>query len=83
MKLPDKAYEVLKWIVCIVIPACCSFYAFLASRVGLPYGTLVVEIGAEVCTLIGVILGISTAEFRRQNTIEIKSINIEKAKGEK
>ena len=69
MKLPDKLYEVLKWLVCIVIPACCSFYAFLASRVGLPCGDLVVEIGAAVCALIGAILGISTAEFRRTNNL--------------
>ena len=75
MKLPDKVYEVLKWLVCIVIPACCSFYAFLASRIGLPYGTLVVEIGAEVCTLIGVILGISTAEFRRTNDLTVTKKN--------
>lgn len=83
MKLPEKVYEALKWIVCIVIPSVCSFYAFLAAKTGLPYGSLVAEIGSGVCAMLGAIIGISTAEFRRKNTIEIKSINIEKAKGEK
>lgn len=71
MKLPDKLYEVLKWLVCIVIPACCSFYAFLADRTGLPYGSLVSEIGGAACAMLGIILGISTAEFRRTNDLRI------------
>lgn len=75
MKLPDKVYEVLKWIVCIVIPACCSFYAFLASRVGLPYGSLVSEIGGAACAMLGIILGISTAEFRRTNDLTVTKKN--------
>lgn len=71
MKLPDKVYEFMKWLVCIVIPALCTFYAFLADRTGLPYGSLVSEIGAAACTALGIILGISTAEFRRTNDLRI------------
>ncbi len=71
MKLPDKVYEFMKWLVCIVIPALCTFYAFLADRTGLPYGSLVSEIGAAACTALGIILGISTAEFRRTNNLTI------------
>lgn len=71
MKLPDKVYEFMKWLVCIVIPALCTFYAFLADRTGLPYGALVSEIGTAACTALGIILGISTAEFRRTNDLRI------------
>lgn len=71
MKLPDKVYEFLKWLVIVVIPAICTFYAFLADRTGLPYGSLVSEIGAAACTALGIILGISTAEFRRTNDLRI------------
>ena len=71
MKLPDKVYELMKWLVCIVIPALCTFYAFLADRTGLPYGSLVSEIGGAACAMLGIILGISTAEFRRTNDLRI------------
>lgn len=71
MKLPDKVYECMKWLVVVVIPAVCTFYAFLADRTGLPYGSLVSEIGGAACTMLGIILGISTAEFRRTNDLRI------------
>ena len=71
MKRPDKVYELMKWLVCIVIPALCTFYAFLADRTGLPYGSLVSEIGGAACAMLGIILGISTAEFRRTNDLRI------------
>lgn len=75
MKLPDKVYEIMKWIVCIVIPAVCTFYSFLAGKIGLPYGELVAEIGSAVAFMIGTILGISTAEFRRTNELTVTKKN--------
>lgn len=75
MKLPDKVYEFLKWLVIVVIPAICTFYAFLADRTGLPYGSLVSEIGGAACAMLGIILGISTAEFRRTNDLHIVKKN--------
>lgn len=65
MKLPDKLYDVLKWLAIIVFPALASFYAVLADALSLPYSDIVAKITAGVCTLIGAIIGISTAEYRR------------------
>lgn len=35
MKIPDKLYDILKWVVIIVLPAIATLYAALVRRVGL------------------------------------------------
>ena len=65
MKIPDKVYDVLKWIALVVIPALTAFYSVLASALGLPYSDIVAQIAAGVCTLIGALIGISTAEYNK------------------
>ena len=37
MKLPSKLYDVLKWLVLIVIPALTTFYAVLDNIFGWGY----------------------------------------------
>lgn len=63
MKLPDKLYDVLKWITMIVIPALATAYVGLASIWGWPYADEVAKTAAVVCTLLGALLGISTATY--------------------
>lgn len=65
MKLPDKVYDVLKWIVMIVIPALATAYVGLASIWGFPYADEVAKTAAVVCTLLGALLGISTAQYNK------------------
>ena len=65
MKLPDKIYDVLKWIVMIVIPAVTTAYVGLAAIWGWPYAEAIAKTSAVICTLLGAILGISTAEYRK------------------
>lgn len=65
MKLPDKLYDVLKWITMIVIPACATAYVGLASVWGWPFADEVAKTAAVVCTLLGALLGISTAQYNK------------------
>lgn len=65
MKLPDKLYDVLKWITMIVIPALATAYVGLASIWGWPYADDVTKTAAVVCTLLGALLGISTAQYNK------------------
>jgi len=65
MKLDDRTYDVLKWIVMIVIPALTTAYVGLAAVWGFPYAEEVAKTSAVVCTLLGALLGISTAEYNR------------------
>ena len=36
MRLSDKTYDILKWIVCILLPAIGTFYVAMAGTWGLP-----------------------------------------------
>ena len=64
MKLPDSVYNILKWITMIVLPACATAYVGLAAIWGWPYATEVAKTSAVICTLLGALLGISTAKMR-------------------
>lgn len=65
MKLSDKAYTILKWITLICIPAVATFYVALSGVWGWPYADEVAKTATAVCTLLGALLGISTAEYNR------------------
>ena len=63
MKLNDKVYDILKWIVMIVLPAIATLYSALASVWGWPYSQEVVTTLAAVTTFLGALLGISAMEY--------------------
>ena len=65
MKLPDKVYDVLKWVVMIVIPALTTFYGVIDRAFGWGYAEIVTTISVAFCACLGAILGISTAEYRK------------------
>ncbi len=67
MKLPDKLYDILKWITMIVIPALATAYVGLASVWGWPFADEIAKTAAVVCTLLGALLGISTAQYNKDN----------------
>ena len=63
MKLPDKWYDVLKWIALICLPALATFYVALSGVWGWPYADEVAKTATAICTLIGALIGISTASY--------------------
>lgn len=65
MKLPDKVYDVLKWIVMICLPAISTLYFALAGIWGFPYAEQIVGTLAAITTFLGVLLGISTAQYNK------------------
>lgn len=66
MKLNDKLYDILKWIVMIVLPALTTAYVGLAAIWSFPYAEQVAKTSAVVCTLLGALLGISTAQYNKE-----------------
>ena len=66
MILPDNVYLVLKWITLVGIPALSTAYVGLASIFGWPYADQVAKASVVVCTLIGALIGISTAQYNKQ-----------------
>ncbi len=71
MKLSNSAYDILKWIAQILLPALGTLYFALSKIWGLPYSTEVVGTIAAVDTFLGALLGISTAEYNKE--IRLKS----------
>ena len=70
MKLSDKVYNVLKWVVLICIPAFTSAYVGFDSLFNWGYGDIVAKASAIICTLIGALIGISTAEYNKNKPPE-------------
>lgn len=66
MKLPNNIYNVLKWIVVIVLPACGTLYFALAGIWGFPYGEQVVGTITAIETFLGALIGISTASYNKE-----------------
>ena len=70
MKLNDKLYDLLKWICMVVIPALTTAYVGLSAVWGWPYATEIAKTSAVICTLLGALLGISTAQYNKQDGAE-------------
>jgi hypothetical protein len=68
MKLPDSVYTVLKWLVCICLPALTVAYTGLDACFGWGHADTVAKVSAIVCTLIGSLIGISTADYYKDKT---------------
>lgn len=71
--MSNKMYDVLKWIAMYLLPALGTLYFALAGIWGFPYGEQVVGTITAVDTFLGVILGISTAQYNKQQEKPIKT----------
>jgi len=65
MKLPNKVYDVLKWLSLVVFNAIGVLYKNIATIWNLPYGGEVQTTCAAIALFIGALIGISTAEYRK------------------
>lgn len=66
MKLNNKVYDILKWIVLLVLPASGTAYFTLAGIWGFPYAEQIVGTLAVVETFLGALLGISSAQYYKE-----------------
>ena len=63
--MSDKVYNVLKYIAMIALPAIGTLYFALAGIWGLPYAEQMVGTITAVDTFLGVLLGVSTAQYNK------------------
>lgn len=68
--LSNRTYDILKWLVVICIPACTTAFVGLDKVFGWGYAEEVAQISAIVCTLLGSLLGISTAQYNKSQAEE-------------
>ncbi len=66
MKISNKLYDIMKWLVIIVLPALATLYAALATVWAWPYSEQVVTTITAVDTFLGAVLCISTAAYNKE-----------------
>lgn len=67
MKLSDTAYNILKWILMIVVPALITLISSLGTIYGWDTSTITLTIAA-IATFFGVITGISNSNYYKENS---------------
>ena len=85
MKLPNKVYDILKWLVILFIPGFATFYGNLAGIWNLPYVDEIPKTLIAADTFLGAIIGISTMSYnaeKKQNLHLAKVLNGQEDKNE-
>lgn len=66
MKLTNKAYDVLKYIALILLPALGTLYFALAKIWGFPYAAEIVGTISAIDAFLGALLKISTDKYNAE-----------------
>ena len=64
--MSNKVYDVLKWVTTVVLPAIGSLYFGLAGIWGFPYADQITGTITIVVTFLGIVLGISSAQYKKK-----------------
>ena len=67
MKMSNRCFDVLKWIAQILLPAIGTLYFALSKIWQFPYAEEVVGTITAVDAFLGALLGISSAQYKKQN----------------
>lgn len=70
MKLPDKVYDILKWVCLIVLPACATLYSVMSGIWGFPYGEQIVGTITAVGAFLGTLIGVSAKTISDEKKYE-------------
>ena len=72
MKLPNKVYDVLKWVALICLPTLAVFYAIIAKIWNLPFESEIPATINAVAALIGGLIGVSHLTIKKEAENETK-----------
>lgn len=64
--MSNKIYDALKWVAMYFLPALGTLYFALAGIWGWPYGEQIVGTITAIDTFLGVLLGISSAQYNKR-----------------
>ena len=70
MKISNQTYDILKWVAQYLLPAAGTLYFALSGIWGLPYGEEIVGTITAVDTFLGVLLGVSSAQYKKNDHFE-------------
>lgn len=68
--LPDRVYDVLKWVAIIALPAFSIFYARIGAVWQLPYTEQICETLDAVAVLLGALLCVSAIQYATDKAAE-------------
>ena len=79
MKITNKSYDIIKWIVVIVIPAVITLYSTLGSIWEFPYVQEITGTLAAIDVFLGVIMKISSASYNKEydGILHVDTVNDE------
>jgi len=64
MVIPDKVYDVLKWICILFLPALATLWFTLGKIWGFPYLSEIEATIIAIDTFMGALLGVSTISYK-------------------
>lgn len=67
MILPDKIYNVLKWLCLIFAPALITLLTTIFTLYGIPNVEIVTGTIAAIATFVGALIGVSSKAYNKQN----------------
>lgn len=67
--LPSKVYDILKWVDIIALPALGTAYAGLSQIWHLPFPDEIPATIMVICTLLGALLGVSSATYYKAEVL--------------
>lgn len=67
MMMSNKVYDVLKWIALVALDAIGLFYSTISGIWGLPFGDEVLATCAALSLLIGALIGVSSANYKKSD----------------
>lgn len=67
MMIPNKVYDVLKWVCMVGLPALATLWFALGKIWGFPYLAEIEATIIAIDTFLGAILGISTISYNKIN----------------
>lgn len=67
MIIPDKIYNVLKWVLVIAVPTLNVFLTTIFALYHIPHIEIVVGTISAVATFLGALIGVSTKAYNKKN----------------
>lgn len=79
MKITNKSYDIIKWIVVIVIPAVITLYSTLGGIWDFPYVQEITGTLAAIDVFLGVIMKISSVSYNKEydGILHVDTVNDE------
>lgn len=76
MPLPDKVYDILRYVANYVLPGLGTLYFALAQIWGFPYGQEVVGSITAIVTFLNIMLGASNSSYNKLEELKAENFRL-------